>query len=413
MRCLKFEKGLKNSVRRSLVALRLRNFRDLVAAATRVEQDNLAYHQSKEATGRVSVSGRPSVSGGPQRNGRRNRNQGETVEEMTSGGSSSSESDRNAPYGPRCHHCGQVGHIRKNYPNRPLAQQAQSDASYSQEGPPQYMPPYQLQQMPYHFVPTNQPPLGKGKVQGQAYTLAGGSSGGVTHSFISSSFVRNLKLESENLEVPTTLNSPLGCVEADMNPDLGERLLKYSVGGRKNLTCFSSLLALEGEPKITGDSARIPVVDEITDVFPDELPGLPPDWEIEFCIDLVPGTAPISIPPYRMAPEEMKELRTQLEKLTEKGYIRNNTSLWGAPLKIKEEDILKTAFRTRYGHFEFLVMPFGLTNAPAAFIDLMNRVFRPYLDWFVIGFIDDILDKKSLSILLRSRLCYSGKGRRM
>ncbi|XP_024017741.1 uncharacterized protein LOC112090514 [Morus notabilis] len=131
MRCLKFEKGLKNSVMRSLVALRLRNFQDLVAAATRVEQDNLAYHQSKEEAGRVSVSYRPSVSGGPQRSGRRNRNQGQMVGGMASGGSSSSGSDRNAPYGPRCHHCGQVGHIRRNCPNRPPAQQAQSDTSYS------------------------------------------------------------------------------------------------------------------------------------------------------------------------------------------------------------------------------------------------------------------------------------------
>ncbi|XP_024017802.1 uncharacterized protein LOC112090532, partial [Morus notabilis] len=165
MRCLKFEKGLKNSVRRSLLALRLRNFRDLVAAATRVEQDSLAYHQSKEEeAGRVSVSGRPSISGGPQRSGRRNRNKGQMVGEMASGGSSSSGSDRNAPYGPR----------------------------------------------------------GKGKVQGQAYTLAGGSSGGqtnnavvegATHSFVSSSFVQTLKLKSENLKVPMTLNSPLGCVE--------------------------------------------------------------------------------------------------------------------------------------------------------------------------------------------------------
>ncbi|KAL8121324.1 hypothetical protein AgCh_018164 [Apium graveolens] len=193
----------------------------------------------------------------------------------------------------------------------------------------------------------------------------------------------------------------------------------------------------------------IPVVKKFSDVFPDDLPGLPPDREIEFAIDLAPGTEPVSKAPYRMAPVEMKELATQLQDLLEKGVIRPSISPWGAPvlfvkkkdgsmrlcidyrelnkltiknkyplpriddlfdqlrgavwfskidlrsgyhqLKIKPEDISKTAFRTRYGHYEFLVMAFGLTNAPAAFMDLMNRVFKKYLDKFVIVFIDDIL----------------------
>ncbi|KAL0549596.1 hypothetical protein IC582_014082 [Cucumis melo] len=192
-----------------------------------------------------------------------------------------------------------------------------------------------------------------------------------------------------------------------------------------------------------------PVVRDYPDVFPEELPGLPPHREVEFAIELEPGTVSISRAPYRMAPAELKELKVQFQELLDKGFIRPSVSPWGAPvlfvkkkdgsmrlcidyrelnkvtvknryplpriddlfdqlqgatvfskidlrsgyhqLRIKDEDVPKTAFRSRYGHYEFIVMSFGLTNAPAVFMDLMNRVFREFLDTFVIVFIDDIL----------------------
>ena len=191
------------------------------------------------------------------------------------------------------------------------------------------------------------------------------------------------------------------------------------------------------------------VVREFSDVFPEDLPGIPPGREIDFQIELALGIEPISKASYRMAPLELKEFKVQMEEVVSKGFVRLSTSPWGAPflfvkkkdgslrlcidyrelnkvtirnqyplpridylfdqlqgarvfskidlrsgyhqLKIRSEDVPKTAFKTRYGHYEFLVMPFGLTNAPAVFMDLMNRIFQPYLDQFVIVFIDDIL----------------------
>ncbi|WVZ89204.1 hypothetical protein U9M48_035636 [Paspalum notatum var. saurae] len=188
--------------------------------------------------------------------------------------------------------------------------------------------------------------------------------------------------------------------------------------------------------------AKIPVACEYPDVFLEELPGLPPDRDVEFRIDLVPSTAPVSERPYRMAPDELKELKTQLQEQLDKGFIRPSSSPWGCPalfvekkdqggkrlcvdyrplnavtiknkyplphidiifdqlgepqsgyhqIKVREEDIPKTAFSTCYGLYEYLVMSFGLTNAPAFFMYLMNSVFMNKLDKFVVVFIDDIL----------------------
>ena len=179
------------------------------------------------------------------------------------------------------------------------------------------------------------------------------------------------------------------------------------------------------------------VVCEYEDVFPDELPGLPPHRDVDFYIELHPGVSPISITPHRMELVELQELKVQLQELLDKGFIRPSTSPWGTlilfakkndktlrlcidyrqlnrvtiknryplsgiddlfdqlkgarvyfkidlrtgyhQLRVRKTDIPKISFRTQYGHFEFTVMPFRLTNALVAFMDIMHRVFHPYL----------------------------------
>ncbi|KAK8942809.1 hypothetical protein KSP39_PZI009568 [Platanthera zijinensis] len=213
--------------------------------------------------------------------------------------------------------------------------------------------------------------------------------------------------------------------------------------------CFACLVSVLETKVSLPCLEEIPVVRDFSDVFPANLPGLPPDRDVEFVIDLEPGTRTIAKAPYWMAPRELEELRIQLDELLENGFIRPSSSPWGAPvlfvkkkdgsmrlcidyrelnkvtiknryplpriddlfdqlrgsavfskidlrsgyhqLRIRESDIPRTAFRSRHGHFEFLVMSFGLTNALSAFMDMMNRVFKDFLDKFVVVFIDDVL----------------------
>ena len=192
------------------------------------------------------------------------------------------------------------------------------------------------------------------------------------------------------------------------------------------------------------------ILEEFQDVFPKDLPaGLPPKRTYDHRIEIEPGQSPPFRPIYKQSYAELEEMKRQLTELIEKGFIRPSRSPYGAPvlfvrkkngdmrmcidyralnkitvknryplpridelldrvhgatifskidlrsgyhqIRLVEEDIPKSAFRTRYSHFEFTFLPFGMTNAPATFMALMNDIFRPYLDKFVLAFLDDIL----------------------
>nr|ABA94769.1 retrotransposon protein, putative, Ty3-gypsy subclass [Oryza sativa Japonica Group] len=315
---------------------------------------------------------------------------------------------------------------------------------------------------------------------------------GASHSFISQAFVKRNGWKTQNLRVPMIVHSPGRniratqiCLEVNLRIEEVDFLAKPIVLDSQSLDiilgmdwlakhkgqidCAERSITLQGpggkQVRFTPNTPTasrsiltclqvtslesVPIVCEYPDVFPEELTRMPPDREIEFAIELAPGTAPIAKRPYRMAANELAEVKRQIEELESKGYVRPSSSPWGAPvllvkkkdgsermvidyralnevtiknkyplpriddlfdqlkgarvfskidlrsgyhqLKIRSEDIPKTAFSTRYGLYEFTVMSFGLTNAPAFFMNLMNKIFMEYLDQFVVVFIDDIL----------------------
>ncbi|GKB67232.1 putative reverse transcriptase domain-containing protein, partial [Tanacetum coccineum] len=154
---------------------------------------------------------------------------------------------------------------------------------------------------------------------------------------------------------------------------------------------LAQIFAKKEEDKSEGKRLKdVPIVRDFPEVFPEYMSGLPPAQPVEFQIDLIPGAAPVARTPYRLAPSKMKELSKQLQELSDKGFIRPSSSPWGASvlfvkkkdgsfrmcidyhfrsgyhqLRVREQDIPKMTFQTRYGHYKFQVMPFRLTNAPA------------------------------------------------
>ncbi|WVZ58140.1 hypothetical protein U9M48_008443 [Paspalum notatum var. saurae] len=255
--------------------------------------------------------------------------------------------------------------------------------------------------------------------------------------------VHYIHLEQIPVGEPVLAVLDIGSRTVQLKSNISGKILKVHIPNQKHIEPTVNATELQ-------EIKKIPVVCEFPDVFPKELLGLPPDRNVEFSIELVPGTASVSKRPYRMAPDELKELKTQLQEQLDKGFIRPSSSPWGCPalfvekkdqggkrlcvdyrplnaatvknkyplphtdilfdqlagarvfskvdlksgyyqIKIREEDIPKTAFSTRYGLYEYLVMSFGLTNAPAFFMYMMNSVFMNELDKFVVVFIDDIL----------------------
>ena len=240
-------------------------------------------------------------------------------------------------------------------------------------------------------------------------------------------------------------------VKREINEQNMISALQLSKGVKKNEPTYLATLKLDEEAKkVQAPKIVHKVLEEFKDIMPAELPKkLPPRREVDHTIELEPGAKPLAFAPYRMAPPELEELRRQLKELLDVGYIRPSKSPYGAPVlfqrkhdgslrlcidyralnkitiknkypipriddlfdqlgdaryfskldlrsgyyqvRIAEGDEPKTACVTRYGSYEFLVMPFGLTNAPATFCTLMNKVLAPYLDRFVVVYLDDIV----------------------
>ncbi|XP_058202949.1 uncharacterized protein LOC131317410 [Rhododendron vialii] len=481
-KCRRFEKGLHNTVRRMVMVQRKTKYAEVVECARSIEIPKEAQRNRGVWEPRQQVVSVSSSSGSFGSQGRkRQREPSQQPSNQSNFRVPSSSGTRGALSRPpsvcykcnqpghvcaqcphlqkACYVCGKMDHLARNCPQGSIVQS--ESGSVQQPGTGynvgQQFRGTQRQQQPHFRQTTSVQSSGGDKgASSSAPTQGSGQRGGFAQGQSTQGRVFNINSNAS----PSISQVPEASVrrvricplEGPCFQFFGERrepLEPYLCGSRERESIYSLLASLTLDEDLSTRGELPLVVREFPDVFPEELPGLPPEREIEFVIDLLPGTAPISIPPYRFAPAELRELKTQLQELENLGFIRPSTSPWGAPalfaqkkdgslrlcidyrklnrvtiknkypmpriddlfdqlrgatcfskidlrsgyhqLRVRREDIPKTAFRTRYGHYEFVVMPFGLTNAPATFMDLMNRIFRAYLDRFVVVFVDDIL----------------------
>ncbi|XP_057497363.1 uncharacterized protein LOC130782081 [Actinidia eriantha] len=467
-KCKRFENGLNPSFRLYVISQRIRNFSNLLDCVRRVEPKREQRKEFKGSwePRQMSVGTSSTTSGSFSKKRQRDSTQG-SVRQPTFGASIPASSSN--PSNPGrisksqivCHRCNQSGHLRSECPQRvcyncgqqghistncpqgknthsgvgSVQQQSSGQTSnYQQRNQQQRNQSQQSRQsvasergsrMERGDVSTTSKQFSRHRgghvqsqgVQGRVYAITDATT---IPSQTEPSVVRDMSGFDVILGMDWLLNfhATIDCYrrrvrvctsEGEWFSFLGEKSDPFEPSlsdpcSRESISCIlASLISDEG--MITCGELPL-IVSEFPDVFPEDLYGLPPKRKVEFSIELIPGTAPISMPPYQFAPAELRELKIQLQDLQSKGFIRPSTSPWGAPdlfaqkkdgiddlfdqlkgsvcfskidlrsgyyqVRVKKEDIPKTAFRTHYGHYEFVVMPFGLTNTPATFMDLMN-----------------------------------------
>ncbi|XP_058075840.1 uncharacterized protein LOC131224339 [Magnolia sinica] len=380
----KFERGLRGSIRNKLTPLKLRLYADVVERALMIERDNEEFWKSRNQKREAKSNARAASN--------TSQTQGDASKKLkTMVTNTSTPAQPMNRFTGKCYNCGIEGHSArfcKQPPQQPhyqaLPQMHPRPQPQFQAHQPQYQrPPYhqvpeqyqrnsqqrppQQQQRPQqqHYQPRQEGQASRQPAQGRVFTIVpsdANANGAVVEDKnlviatpIGSSVVLNqicrscpvmvgdsvlladlIVLDMQEFDVIlgmdwlASFHAKLDCFEKTVTFSIPGRPRLQFLGKQKNGPSCDFLTLLEEEPHEVGID-QIPIVCEFSNVFQD-IPGLPPRREIEFGIDLMPGVSPISMTPYRMAPVELKELKEQIQKLLEQGFIRPSTSPWGAPV---------------------------------------------------------------------------------